>query len=80
MEGTDEEPLKKEEDGIIEAIVNMSRSNGTMIARVQEKENGKPIKIDTKDYPMRIEIKDTEKIILIRYTQNYVVYLGIINN
>ncbi|MFT0316419.1 hypothetical protein ACMSFX_18775 [Bacteroides thetaiotaomicron] len=61
MEGTDEEPLKKEEDGIIEAIVNMSRSNGTMIARVQEKENGKPIKIDTKDYPMRIEIKDTEK-------------------
>lgn len=61
MEGTVDDPLQKEEDGIIEAVVNMSQSNGTMVACVQENENGKPIKIDTKDYPMRIKIRDKEK-------------------
>lgn len=54
------ESLNAKKDGLVEAIVETSQSNGTVEATVLEKSSTKRTKINTKDYPMRIELKSRE--------------------
>ena len=54
--GTNNNGLHVSDDGIVKAIIKTSESNGSLVARISEGEKGRPITINTKDYPRRITV------------------------
>lgn len=67
--GSKDQPLSTEEDGMIAAVVGISESNGSVIARVKETQTSKVSTIKTQDYPLKLSvaIKDREN----DYTELY---------
>ena len=61
FEGTREQPLQAEDDGMIAAIVGISESNGCVEARVRETENANISTIKTKDYPLKMDVQITDR-------------------
>ena len=57
-DGSPEHPLIAEEDGIIEAIVNMAEQNGTVKATIQSTENSEYEKINSGEHPRVIDLKE----------------------
>lgn len=49
--GTKNHPLIKQNDGMLESIVNMSESNGSVEATIQSTEGSRPEKVNSKDHP-----------------------------
>lgn len=64
MVAPQDESLNVEKDGLVEAVVKISESNGSVKAKVRESEGKKRIEIDTKDYPMKIEIRNRKSAFL----------------
>lgn len=54
LSGTKNIPLKREKDGVIEALVNLSERNGSLEATIQETENSRLETIKTKNYPCKL--------------------------
>lgn len=54
--GSKDQPLGTEEDGMIAAVVGISESNGSVIARVKETQNSKVTTIKTQDYPLKLSV------------------------
>jgi hypothetical protein len=49
-------PLNHQEDGLIDAMINLSECNGVVKARIKETEDSKYVVINTNDYPAEYEI------------------------
>lgn len=49
--GTKDNPLVKNEDGIIEAVTNLAEENGSIKATIVEQEGGNRVRIDSKEHP-----------------------------
>lgn len=58
--GTKDEPLNAVGDGLVNAVVKVSQSNGVVKAAIQEVEGAKTTRINTGDYPMIIECERRE--------------------
>lgn len=56
-QGTSEHPLIDEEDGMIQAVVNLAEQNGTVKATIQETENAKLENIDSNEHPRTIVVR-----------------------
>jgi hypothetical protein len=55
-QGTSEHPLVDEEDGMIQAVVNLAEQNGTVKATIQPTENAKLENIDSNEHPRAIVV------------------------
>lgn len=55
-QGTAEHPLVDEEDGMIQAVVNLAEQNGTVKATIQATENAKLENIDSNEHPRVIVV------------------------
>ncbi|WP_321517445.1 DUF4747 family protein [uncultured Bacteroides sp.] len=64
MISSKDQSLNVTEDGLVEAIVKVSQSNGTIKASILEGEAKRPVKIDTAQYPMIIECKSRQNTFL----------------
>lgn len=56
--GTEDNPLIRDEDGIIEASTKLAEENGSVKATIVECEGGKRVKIDSKEHPRIIAISE----------------------
>ncbi len=56
INGTQENPLHKEEDSLVETVVNLSEHNGSVKAVVKRTENSKTEVIDTEFHPFILKI------------------------
>lgn len=54
--GSQEHPLNKDEDGMLQAIVNISEQNGFVKATIQQTENSGLEKIDSSEHPRKLVI------------------------
>ena len=54
--GSQEHPLNKDEDGMLQAIVNISEQNGFVKATIQQEENSGLEKIDSSEHPRKLII------------------------
>lgn len=61
MKGSKERPLQNVDDGLLEAIVEISESNGSVKAVVKEKESSKNTTINTAKYPALLTIDHTSQ-------------------
>lgn len=57
-------PLNHQEDGIIDAMINISECNGFIKAKIKDEENSKYVVINTNDYPAEYEIRCYERELL----------------
>lgn len=55
-QGTTDHPLVDEEDGMIQAVVNLAEQNGTLKATIQATENAKLENIDSNEHPRVIVV------------------------
>lgn len=55
-QGTTEHPLVDEEDGMIQAVVNLAEQNGTVKATIQATENARLENIDSNEHPRVIVV------------------------
>ena len=55
-QGTSEHPLVDEEDGMIQAVVNLAEQNGTVKATIQATENARLENIDSNEHPRIIVV------------------------
>lgn len=56
IRGTQDIPLEVTPDGLIEAVANLSESNGYIKAKVRERVGGEVIDINTEDYPLNMRL------------------------
>ena len=56
INGSQEQPLSWQEDGLIRSIINLSESNGNVKAVVQRDENSGLEVIDTDDHPFILKL------------------------
>lgn len=59
IRGTKDIPLEATPDGLIEAVANLSESNGYIKARVLEHEGGIITNINTDNYPLNMRLENT---------------------
>lgn len=57
-EGTQENPLNSEEDGILSAIVNLAERNGNVKATIKRTENSKSEIIDSSEHPRKLVVRE----------------------
>lgn len=70
LRGSKEHPLVVEEDGLLEAVVKISESNGTVKAHVKQTKDSKVETIDTKHYPMVLAISADDHEDINKYLYN----------
>ena len=63
-ENKDGLPLNHQEDGLIDAMINLSECNGFVKAKIKETEDSKFVTINTNDYPAEYEIRCYQKDLL----------------
>ena len=56
--GTEDNPLVRDEDGIIDVSAKLAEENGSVKATIVEREGGKKVKIDSKEHPRIIAIPE----------------------
>lgn len=61
FEGSRHQPLQSGTDGMLEAVVGISESNGTVVAKIRETARGNVQIINTKDYPLNLEVNTTNR-------------------
>ena len=57
-EGSQENPLNSEEDGILPAVVNLAERNGRVKATIKQTENSKPEIIDSSEHPRKLIVRE----------------------
>ena len=57
-EGSQENPLSSEEDGILSAVVNLAERNGRVKATIKQTENSKPEIIDSSEHPRKLIVRE----------------------
>lgn len=56
FEGSKYQPLQSGEDGMLEAVVNISENNGTVVAKIRETADSKIQIINTQKYPLNMVV------------------------
>lgn len=57
LQGTEERPLNRDDDGLIHAIVDLSEENGSVQATIQNGTHSGKERINTEDHPLVIQVR-----------------------
>lgn len=57
LQGSEERPLNRENDGLVQAIVNISEENGSVQATIQDGPRIGKERIDTEDHPLVLQVR-----------------------
>ena len=57
LHGSEERPLNRDNDGLVQAIVNISEENGSIQATIQNNTHMGKERIDTEDHPLVLQVR-----------------------
>lgn len=57
LQGSEEKPLNRDDDGLVQAIINISEENGSVQATIQNGTHLGRERIDTDDHPLVLQVR-----------------------